>query len=355
VRIFYVSLRETGCSKWRTEIPAKYLKRRGHNVKFITEGRNEDCPDVLVFFRQYRSDMLKLFKWARDRNIRVIYDTDDALHLIDPWNPAYTPSRNNHENWEFMAANADVVTTTTPELANELRKFNPNVIVIPNSVDPEEWTVAPRSRDDQVRIGWLGGGSHFLDLAIAADALSELVNKIRFTFIVYGLTTLPGVQELYDQHLKSDGERFRNSPLGKAIKVFLRKTKDLPYEFHPFVPASEYAATLCNLRFDIGIAPLVGSSFNRNKSCIKYYEYAMSGAVTLASDVLPYSREVPYLCSNTKVAWKERVTELVHSDRSAIWKQQRDWVLANRSIETNVAMWEQVLSGTTVSQECVAV
>ena len=355
MKVFYVSLRETGCSKWRAEIPAKYLKRRGHTMKFITEGENHDCPDVMVFFRQYRSDMLRLFKWAKDRNIRVVYDTDDALHLVDPWNPAYASSKNNQDTWEFMATNADAVTTTTPELAAELRRFNPNVIVIPNSVDPEEWTVAPRSRDGQVRIGWLGGNSHFLDLAIAADALSELVHKMKFTFIVYGLTTLPGVQDLYDKYLKVDGERFRNSPLGKAIKIFLRKTKSLPYEFQPFVPASQYAATLCNLRFDIGIAPLGGSTFNRNKSCIKYYEYAMSGAVTMASDVLPYSTEVPYLCHNTKNAWKERITELVHSDLNAIWTEQRDWVLANRNIETNVAMWEQVLSGTTVSQECVAV
>jgi glycosyltransferase involved in cell wall biosynthesis len=350
MNIFYVSLQETGCSKWRTEIPAKYLKRRGHTVNFITEGQNHERPDVLVFFRQYRSEMLKLYRWAKDRNIRVIYDTDDALHLVDPWNPAYTFSRNHQEDWEFMAANADAVTTTTPELAAELRRFNPNVVVIPNSVDPEEWTITARNRNDQVRIGWLGGSSHFLDLAIAADALSELVRRRPFTFVLYGLTTLPGVQALYDQQLKMDGERFRNSSLGKAIKVFLRKTKDLTYDFQPYVPPSEYASTLCNLRFDIGIAPLAQTSFNRNKSCIKYYEYAMSGAVTLASDVLPYSTEVSCLCNNTKSAWKECIAELMDSDRDALWKEQHEWVLANRNIESNVAMWEDVFSRTPVLQ-----
>jgi glycosyltransferase involved in cell wall biosynthesis len=299
--------------------------------------------------------MLRLFKWAKDRNIRVVYDTDDALHLVDPWNPAYAFSRMHQETWEFMATNADAVTTTTPQLASELRRFNPNVIVIPNSVDPEEWTVLPRTSNDRLRIGWLGGSSHFLDLAIAADALSELVHKVGFTFVIYGLTTLPNVQAMYEKQLKSDGERFRNSPLGKAMKVFLRKTKDLPYEFQPFVPTSQYAGTLSNLRFDIGIAPLAATSFNRNKSCIKYYEYALSGAVTLASDVLPYSAEVSLLCDNTKTAWKERITALTQSDRSAIWKQQLGWVLANRNIETNVAMWEQVFSGTAVARDCVAV
>src|SRR5262249_31946104 len=154
---------------------------------------------------------------------------------VDPWNPAYAVSRQNQDEWEFMAANADVVTTTTPELASQLRKLNPNTVVIPNSVDPEEWSIKPRKVGERLRVGWLGGSSHFLDLAIAADALSELIRKAPFTFVVYGLTNMPSVQEFYDKHIKLEGERFRNHALGRAIKTFLRKTKDLPYEFQPFV------------------------------------------------------------------------------------------------------------------------
>jgi glycosyltransferase involved in cell wall biosynthesis len=344
MNILYVSLTQSGCSRWRAEIPAKYLKRRGHTVKFFTDGNNE-CPDVFVFFRQYRPGMMRLYKWAKDRNIRVVYDTDDALHLVEPWNPAYAVSHQNQDEWEYMAAHADAVTTTTPELASQLRRLNKNVVVVPNSVDPEEWQVRPRNRDSRLRIGWLGGSSHFLDLATAADALAELVKKLQFTFVIYGLTTMPSVQEFYDVQIRVEGERFRNSPLGKAVKVFLRKTKALPYDFKPFVPPSEYVATLCDLCFDIGIAPLADTPFNRNKSSIKYYEYGMSGAVTLASNVLPYSAEVPCLAANTKSAWKERISELVQSDLSQLWKSQRDWIMTHRNIETNVVIWEQVLSG----------
>ena len=120
----------------------------------------------------------------------------------------------------------------------------------------------------------------------------------------------------------SSGESFRASPLGRAIKTFLRKTQNLPYEFQPHVAASEYAATLCELRLDIGIAPLADTAFNRNKSSIKYYEYGMSGAVTVASNVLPYSAEVPILYDNTRNAWKERIADLAHCDLHAIWEAQ---------------------------------
>src|SRR5262249_10892374 len=154
-------------------------------------------------------------------------ETDDALDLVDPWNPAYSFSRQHRAEAEFMASHADAVTTTTPELAENLRKLNPNVIVIPNSIDPEEWTVQPRRRDGPVCIGWLGGSSHFLDLAIAADALSDLAKKVRFRFVIYGLTPMPSVDLLYRKSVEVHREKFRNSHLGKAIKVFLRKTENL--------------------------------------------------------------------------------------------------------------------------------
>src|SRR5215470_4110749 len=311
MKIFYVNFGHSGCSKWRSEIPTKYLRRRGHLVNIADDGTAPECPDVVVFSRQYGSDVLRLYHWAKNRGIRVVYDTDDALDLIDPWNPAFAFCRNHQSEAEYMAAHADAVTTTTSELATNLRKLNPNVIVIPNSVDPEEWLVHPRQRDGRACIGWLGGSSHFLDLAIAADALCELAKKTPIKFIIYGLTTMPSVEAMYRKSLEVNGDRFRNSQIGKAVKVFLRKTEKLSYEFQPFVPSSEYAETLCRLRFDIGIAPLAETAFNRNKSCIKYYEYAMSGAVTIASDVLPYSAEVPFLCENTRTAWKDRIADLL--------------------------------------------
>src|SRR5262249_16712583 len=118
----------------------------------------------------------------------------------------------------FMVANVDVVTTITLELANQLRKLNSNVAVIPNSVDLEAWSIKPRMAGERLRVGWLGGSSHFLDLAIAVDVLSELIRKSFFTFVVYGLTNMLSVQEFYDKHIKLEGERFRNHALGRAIK-----------------------------------------------------------------------------------------------------------------------------------------
>ena len=111
---------------------------------------------------------------------------------------------------------------------------------------------------------------------------------------------------------------------------------------------------MCELALNIGIAPLVEDSFNRNKSCIKYYEYALSGAVTVASRVLPYSTEVSITSKNNRQSWKDTLESLIGADRDALWHQQRDWVLANRNIEQNVELWEQVYRGELTSSLGVA-
>jgi hypothetical protein len=89
----------------------------------------------------------------------------------------------------------------------------------------------------------------------------------------------------------------------------------------------------------------VDDPFNRNKSCIKYYEYAMSGAITVASHVLPYSTEVPLTAKNNREAWMVKIVSALETDREAMSRQQREWVLTHRNIEHNVALWEGVLSG----------
>jgi glycosyltransferase involved in cell wall biosynthesis len=350
MKIFFVTPFNTGCSKWRAEIPAKYLQKRGHAVHFYEERMNSGCPDVIVFARAYTDNLLPLYQWAKSRKLRVVYDTDDAIDCVDKSNPAYAFSRSRLDQTLFMITNADAVTTTTPELADHLRQWNPVVAIIPNSIDPEEWTIHPRSRNRETRIGWAGGSTHYRDIALVMEALSDLQGKLNFKFIVHGLTSRASVKELYQSCLKSGGGRFRASGEGGAVKAFLDQSEHLRYEFKPYVETRDYVRSVCDLRFDIGLAPLADTVFNRHKSCVKYYEHAMSGAVTLASDVLPYSREVPDRCGNTPKEWKESLACLIDSDLSSRWKSQYEWTMTHRNIEHNVTLWENVLGGDFVAE-----
>lgn len=349
MNIFLLTETASGCYKWRGAIPAKYLLRRGHNVQiFSAEYLDSKAPDVMVFYRAHFPEAVKLMTWCKRNHIRTVFDTDDALDLVPRENLNYAAVQTRLKLYWDLLGQADVVTTTTDTLATYLRRSNPNVVVVPNSVDPEEWTMQPRLSG--VRVGWSGSPTHFVDLAVAMDAIRELQKSIDFTFVLQGICIEPTLDELYQVLLIHHGKRFFETALGRAIKHFMAKLSGIRYEFHPNVPLEQHAAKVCDLALDIGIAPLADEPFNHHKSCIKYYEYAMSGAVTVASHVLPYSTEVPFTAKNTREAWKQKLGAVLDADRETLWREQRDWVLTHRNIETTVGLWEQVLSGARVSR-----
>lgn len=344
MNIFLLTETESGCFRWRGAIPAKYLRRRGHQVQvFDAASGSHQAPDVMVFYRAHYPEAVKLMAWCRKNGIRTVFDTDDALDLVPPENLNYAAVRSRLELYTGLLSSADIVTTTTDTLAAHLRKSNPNVVTVPNSVDPEEWTAHPRQGG--VRIGWSGSPTHFADLAVALDAVRELQRTRDFTLVLQGICIEPTLDELYSVLIARHGKKFLTTPLGRAIKHFMAKLAGVRYEFHPNVPIARHASKVCELALDIGIAPLTDDPFNRNKSCIKYYEYAMSGAVTVASRVLPYSREVPVTAKNNRESWKEALQSVLDADRAAMWREQRAWVLAHRNIETNVELWERAFSG----------
>ena len=334
---------ESGCYKWRSAIPAKYLKKRGHTVQiFSNQMSSYEAPDVLVLFRAHYPQAVKVVEWCKAHNIKIVFDTDDALDLVPPENLNFKSVRSRLPLYEFLLRSADLVTTTTATLATHLRGWNPNVSVIPNSVDPDEWMCEPRT--GEARIGWTGSPTHFADLAVALDAVREAQKKHPFTFVLQGICQESSLDELVAGLQARWGKPFFETPLGRSIKHFMDKLSGIRYEFHPNVPIEQHPQKVCNLKLDVGIAPLLDDTFNRHKSCIKYYEYAMSGAITLASHVLPYSTEVPITAKNNRDSWKRRLEEVLQGDRAALWREQCDWVLTHRNIQKNVQLWEKALA-----------
>ena len=344
MNVFLLTETESGCYKWRGAIPAKYLRRRGHNVEVYSGNPTaHNAPDVMMFFRAHFVEAIKMVEFCKRNKIRVVFDTDDALDLVPRHNLNWEVLQPRLPVYDFMLRNADVVTTTTESLASYLRGWNRNVVVLPNSVDPEEWE--PVARSGKTRLGWTGSPTHFEDLAIALDVVRDLQKKHDFTFVLQGLTNDPTIEE-FSQILEVRWSKAQwATPLGKAIRRFLDKMSEIRYEFIPNVPVTEHARKLCELALDVGIAPLIDHSFNHYKSCIKHYEYAMSGAVTVASHVPPYSAEVPITAKNRRETWKEKLEYALTTDRAPLLRTQRDWILEHRNMERNVEMWERVILG----------
>jgi len=344
---------QSGCYKWRGAIPAKYLRQRGHRVEIFSGGtQSYQVPDAMVFFRTHFMETYKLVEECRRHSVRIVFDTDDALDLVPKENLNHASLQLKIPVFEFLLREADVVTTTTPTLAEHLRRWSSNVVVIPNSVDPDEWKPVPKSAG--VRVGWTGSPTHFVDLSVALDAIRKLQKQYSFTFVLQGICNETSLDELQEILVASWGKAYFNSAAGKPMKHFLSQLSEIRYEFHPYVPIDLHPQKVCDLGLDIGIAPLIGDRFNENKSCIKYYEYAMSGAVTVASKVLPYSTEVPITAKNNRESWIAQLEQTLNADRAALAREQQEWVMTHRNIQKNVALWEQALSGGTGTNDASA-
>jgi len=341
-----------GCWFYRNRIPLRALQKKGHTVNFIAlnSGRGLqqetiDFPDVAVFSRTYPIDPLMTLRAFKQAGKKVAYDTDDDLWSVNPDNPSASVSTEKQRQYEHLMAECDVVTTTTPELAKILKKFNKNVHVCPNAVDYDLFLEAPRPKlpKDILRIGYTGAASHWKDLSLIADVLLELQKKHKFEFILQGMCGQPLEVEMWqykqvlDFGLQPEKKLFLESALS-----WYRKMEKVKFMHIPFYPPIMYPALLKSADLDIGIAPLNDNKFNHSKSCVKFYEYASVGAATLASDVLPYSKEVGYCCKNNVNDWVKKLEKLIVDEkfRKELAAKQAKWVKENRDIKTIVTKWE---------------
>ena len=364
--LFIPNNTENNCFRLRNGMPKEYLEKRGHEVRLQQEFTSQNNPngitidpgeidwcDVVIFNRNYDIEpkyIKALMRYAKEQGKRVVYETDDMLEIVNPSNPAYQTIYKNIELVQMMMIEADVCTTTGQEIADKIKKYNGNVRILPNCMVPSEWT--PRKKGNKkVKVGWAGGSSHADDLMIILDVIKELQEEIEFEFVIFGMSPEP-----WDEHLKNLREKNAKqmidrptAPLAPWFKAYTDlddKLKEIKFTHEPFVPLKEYGNKLSEMNLDIGLCPLVESEFNSCKSCIKFYEYAMVDTVTLASDVAPYTDEVIMTVKNRHHKWKKKIKMLIEDKelRERTLKEQKKWVLENRTIEQNIDKWENVYS-----------
>jgi len=97
-----------------------------------------------------------------DLGITSIMDLDDYWSP-GPHHPAYLMIKDSKMDIKILdnIKSARNVTTTTDVFANEIRKYNKNVYVLPNAINPEEKQYIPSpEKSDRVRFGWLGGSCY---------------------------------------------------------------------------------------------------------------------------------------------------------------------------------------------------
>ena len=226
---------------------------------------------------------------------------------------------------EKIIANLKVaryVTTTTSYFADEIKKINPNVVILPNAIDPNEAQFKEKTEEsERVRVGWLGGSSHLHDLMLLDGMVAKLKDvQDKLQFVLCGFDTRGIMTEINPQ----TGEK-KQRPI-KPIetvwydyeKIFTNnysivtpKYKDYLMEFSQnkyenedsesylrvwTKPVTSYAKNYS--KFDISLAPIKQHTFNKLKSQLKIIEAGFYKKSIIASDFGPYTIDLKHAMKN---------------------------------------------------------
>lgn len=319
----------SGVWEYRIRMVRDELLRLGHEVQTSqTLGAwPREEADVVVGQRLCMTGPCAMWLMLSEQPRRpaLVYEVDDDLFSIDPRinpNGAAFKHANVRTNMIDAIKVADLVTVSTAPLAEVLGRWNRNVVVLPNCVPAATLTVpAPLRRgrdDDRTIFGWQGSPTHADDWAVARSAVTELIGT---------------------------DERFYLRMLGTPYFDGLPKPPDIAENRITWTP---WTADLTQhykrvSRFDVSLAPLAPTTFNRSKSSLRVVESYALGVPVIASDVPAYRGWVRpgmdgYLVKNA-AQWREAMRFLMDPDLRLDMGDVARERAADWTIENNVHRW----------------
>lgn len=289
-----------------------------------------DVVDVVVGQRITQPG--PLYQWQevlrrRARGLRpgggspaLVYETDDDLLSINTAKNPLGKYLRQQEPRRVMVEcleTADLITVSTEPLARSMRRFNDNVIVLPNSLPTTVFDVplnTRRGRHGPVVLGWQGSITHKDDWAIVKPVVKQLLEEW--------------------PHLLM---HFLGTPYADGLPVHKIKFKQWTTDLNLHYRRSA--------NFDIGLAPLERNPFNDAKSGLKFMEGAALGVPMVCSRVPAYADLVEHgvtgFLASTPAQWYEHISALIEDPAlrlrmgDAAREAARAW-----TIDKHIHRWE---------------
>jgi len=312
----------SGIEYHRQYMPFQYMAHTSQDISFNFAPNLVDHPEVDIkpfdLYHVVRKDVKVVDgKWTDATNIKIAKENGipTVIDFDDLWRLDSTHALYNYYKEQNVSKlsikwmeSADHVTTTTERLATHIRKYNNNVTVLPNCINPIveqfSWSETDKEQREVPNIGWVGSIHHFNDIAL-----------IRKFFEKYWAGTFHKMSNLVmggfnsSQALSLDIARL----MGGSSEYGLKNLQCVEA-----MPSTGYAMMYKHI--DIALAPLADNEFNRCKSELKLIEAGHFGIPIIASDVYPYNTVIEhgvngFLIKNSKdcyKSWLKYTMELVH-------------------------------------------
>jgi glycosyltransferase involved in cell wall biosynthesis len=343
IKVLVIPSDRSGVSKFRSVDPHLKLQElfpKDFFVDIITAGTdgidwNDDNYlkqfNIIHFHRTLNAVINGQIQPIYGENVKLILDKLRSFGIVsimdidDYWmptidHPAYALLKNSKLD-ELIISNfkhVDYVTTTTEIFADEIRKYNKNVMVLPNAIDPSEpqFQSKPIKNDKKLRIGWLGGSSHLKDLELIKQGLNTWMNSEGgkdTQLVVCGFDLRGSITETNPQTGEQKTRKIlpHESVWCRYEEIFTDNYKTLSPEYKKHLlkysqdednsyndlnepyrrvwtkPITTYASNYNN--FDVSLAPLKEHIFNKAKSQLKVIEAGFHKKALIAQNFGPYT------------------------------------------------------------------
>jgi glycosyltransferase involved in cell wall biosynthesis len=334
IKVLVVPSDRSGVGKFRSVDPHIFLQNQypdEFHVDIVYEPPYEDVNfwtqyQIVAYHRSIGPDFDKanrLIQMLNSLGVVTVCDIDDYW-MPGKEHPIHDIIRVNKIN-EKIVDNLKVskfVTTTTEIFADEIRKYNKNVIVFPNAINPNEAQFKEKTEEsDKVRIGWLGGSSHLHDIQLLDSGFSKILHlKDKVQYVLCGFDTrgtvteinaqtgeqtkrniLPAetvwarYEEIFTQNYKIVSEGYKNHLLKYSQEEYVGD-KNESYLRVWTKPVTGYAKNYS--KFDISLSPIKNTMFNRMKSQLKVIEAGFYKKAIIASNIGPYTIDLKHCMDN---------------------------------------------------------
>jgi glycosyltransferase involved in cell wall biosynthesis len=334
IKILVVPSDRTGVGKFRSVDPHIFLQNQypdDFHVDIIYDIPMNDLNffkdyQIVSFHRSISPDFeksLEVIEKLNELGIATVADIDDYW-MPGKEHPIHDMIVVNKIN-EKIVANlkaAKYVSTTTSLFADEISKFNKNVVVFPNAINPNEPQFKePTPESDRVRVGWLGGSSHLHDLQLLDQSFSKLTSyKDKLQYVLCGFDTRGTVTEINAQTKEHKKRNIlpHETVWAQYEKIFTQNYEIVSEDYKKYLlnysqeefpnessesyvrvwtkPVQSYAKNYS--KFDVSLAPIKNHMFNRMKSQLKVIESGFYKKALIASNLGPYTIDLKHCLNN---------------------------------------------------------
>ena len=324
IKMLVIPSDKFGCGFFRSLQPHKYIQEHYEDefdIDIIYQLPNTD--DLANFFSKY--DIVHIHK-ALDKNCEIakliksvgcklIVDIDDHWNLGND-HPLSKTSK--LEQWHLPIIEhlkiADAVTTTTEIFKKEILKYNKNVFVFANAIDPNDDRFKVKDiKSDRLRFGIVCGSSHLKDIELLNGMIKQLPKEIidKIQIVLCGFDT-NGTKTIYHQDtgkiekrpifpqesvwyeyekILTDNYKIVSDTHKRFLNMFIKDTEypDLnePYRRCWTKDMNNYYKHYENI--DVLLVPLKENNFNSVKSQLKIVEAGFAHKAIIAQDFGPYT------------------------------------------------------------------